>query len=216
VGRFIRYWYTYRTFVAVLLGILISGACYWLYLEQMAGDAGQSVALNISVHPEDRIMSAIGPYVTDPNIEIVGIDDQSMIGRSWPLPRDDYATALKNLEAAGAAVVAFDIEFHDSSESDATFAAALKNASIPVILGYGGSQTQAADGMYVQKGVDQLPLKKFWCADPALPQRRASSHTRTLASARPTPPQTRTACCVGSRCSSSRHAWRSLPATPRC
>ena len=62
-GRFLRYWYTYRTVVAVLLGIGVSGAMYWLYIEQVAGDAGQQVPLNVSVHPEDRIMGAAGPAI---------------------------------------------------------------------------------------------------------------------------------------------------------
>ncbi len=166
MGRFLRYWYTYRTFVAVLLGILISGLCYWLYVEQLAGDAGQNVALNISVHPEDRAMAAVGPYITDPNITIVGIDDASLNTlKTWPLPRDAYANALKNLEAAGALVVGFDVAFHDPSDNDVQFANALKAASIPVILAYGNSRTEPGAGMFVQTGVDQLPLKKFWCAD---------------------------------------------------
>jgi class 3 adenylate cyclase/CHASE2 domain-containing sensor protein len=109
-------------------------------------------------------MAATGTS-TDPNIEIVGIDDKSVT--SWPLKRDEYATVLQKLEAAGAAVAAFDIGFHDSSGpiADAAFAKALKNATIPVVLGYGGSTTNPGDGKFVQAGVDQLPLKAFWCAD---------------------------------------------------
>ena len=112
-------------------------------------------------------MSALPPYVTDPNIEIIGIDDHSLVGQNWPLPRQTYANALKNLETAGAAVVAFDVEFHDSTAGtgDKAFADALKGSSIPVVLGYGGSETSRGDAMYVQNGVDQLPLKSFWCAD---------------------------------------------------
>ena len=163
--RFIRYWYTYRTFVAILLAIVISGSCYWLYVMQVAGDAGQTVPLNISVHPEDRIFGAAGTS-TNPNIEIVGIDDATLhTEKHFPLPRDDYATVLKNLEAAGAAVVAFDVGFPDSSGNDASFAAALQNASIPVVLAYGGSDTPPADGKYIQLGPDQIPIKAFRCAD---------------------------------------------------
>jgi adenylate cyclase len=166
VFRFIRYWYTYRTFVAVLMAIVISGFCYWLYLMQVAGDAGQNVPLNISVHPEDRIMAA-NATSTNPNIEIVGIDDPTINTREWPLKRNNYATALQNLEHAGAAVVAFDVEFHDPSTTtdDRAFQNALVNAKIPVVLAYGGSDTRPGDGKYVQNGVDQLPLKAFMCAD---------------------------------------------------
>src|SRR5260370_330903 len=103
VGRFIRYWYTYRTFVAVLLGISLSGVMYWLYVEQVAGDSGQSVPVNISVHPEDRIMAATGA-TTDPNIVLVGIDNQSAATlASFPFSRDNYASALANLLQTGAA-----------------------------------------------------------------------------------------------------------------
>ena len=162
MGRFLRYWYTYRTFVAVLLGISVSGLMYWLYVMQVAGDAGQPVAVNISVPPEDRIMAAT-EQPTDPNILIVGIDDKSV--KHWPLPRSDYAALLKNLETAGAAVVAFDVEFHDSGVADITFQKALAAATIPVVLAYGGSSTLAGDGKYVQTGVDQYPLKAFRCGD---------------------------------------------------
>ena len=165
-GRFLRYWYTYRTVVAVLLGIGVSGAMYWLYIEQVAGDAGQQVPLNVSVHPEDRIMGAAGT-ATDPNVVIVGIDDQSVgaIG-FFPFSRDNYASALKNLEQAGAAVVAFDVGFPDESKDDVAFAKALRDATVPVVLAYGGSNTHPATGKFVQQDVvDQAPIKKFWCAD---------------------------------------------------
>jgi len=38
VGRYIRYWYTYRTTVAVLIAIVLSGVIYWLYTQQVACD----------------------------------------------------------------------------------------------------------------------------------------------------------------------------------
>jgi hypothetical protein len=31
VGRQIRYWYTYRTAVAVVIAVVLSGVIYWLY-----------------------------------------------------------------------------------------------------------------------------------------------------------------------------------------
>jgi adenylate cyclase len=168
VGRFLRYWYTYRTFVAVLLGIAVSGSMFWLYTQQVIGDAGGQTGLNISVHPEDRLMAGGGgPFPTDPNIEIVGIDNESVakLG-SFPIHRDLYAQALANLEKAGAAVVAFDIGFPDPGINDKPFEDALRNATVPVVLGYGGSNTQPADGKFVQGDLaDQIPLKQFWCAD---------------------------------------------------
>ena len=172
--RFVRYWYTYRTFVAVLLAIVVSGAMFVLYSWQVAGDANPgSVPLDISVHPEDRLMAAAcggaggSLCPTDPNIEIVGIDNNSLgsIG-SFPFARKFYADALKNLEAAGAAVVAFDVAFPDPSTEDSTFSKALEASTISVVLAYGGSNTRAADGRFVQQDrFDQAPLKAFWCAD---------------------------------------------------
>src|SRR5260370_35551459 len=107
VGRFIRYWYTYRTFVAVLLGISLSGVMYWLYVEQVAGDSGQSVPVNISVHPEDRIMAATGA-TTAPNIGLVGIANQSVpTPPSFPFSRENYASAPANPLQAGAGRLAF-------------------------------------------------------------------------------------------------------------
>src|SRR4029077_1180634 len=125
-----RYWYTYRIFVAVLLGIVVSGSMFWLYTQQVYGDAQPGKAiLDVSVHPEDRLMAA-GGASTEPSIEIVGIDDRSVT--SWPLKRDEYATVLQKLEAAGAAVVAFDVGFHVSSgpAGDVALAQALMDRAI--------------------------------------------------------------------------------------
>ena len=173
MGRYIRYWYTYRTAVAVLLALVLSGVMYWLYTQQLACDAHVGACVvNISVHPEDRFGFQTTP---DPHIVIVGIDNQSVkdIGR-YPVPRDRYAQALQNLEKAGAAVVAFDIGFPDQRDlaTDKAFAAALASSTVPVILGYAGDNTITADGKLIQTspgtdppGVDQIPLKMFWCAD---------------------------------------------------
>jgi adenylate cyclase len=166
LGRNIRYWYTYRTVVAVVMSLLLSGAIYWLYTQQVACDTqvGQCVA-NISVHPQDRLFSQTSP---DPNIVIVGIDDRSVqkIGQ-YPVPRDRYATALRNLEAAGAAVVTFDVGFPDARDpaGDSQLAKALASSTIPVVLSYGADNTATADGKLVQTGIDQIPLKEFRCAD---------------------------------------------------
>src|SRR5579859_2494026 len=113
VGRYIRYWYTYRTVVAVVLALVLSGAIYWLYTQQVACDAHLGRCLvNVSVHPEDRLFA----NQTDPGpgVVIVGIDNRSVqtVG-SYPVPRSVYASALQNLEKDGASVVGFDIEFAD-------------------------------------------------------------------------------------------------------
>src|SRR5690348_7888832 len=106
LGRHIRYWYTYRTAVAVLIALVLTGVMFWLYTQQLACDAHSDACVaNISLHPEDRFAAQSAP---DAGVVIVSIDDSSVqqLGR-YPLPRDLYAQALVNLEKAGATVVGF-------------------------------------------------------------------------------------------------------------
>ena len=171
VGSNIRYWYTYRTVVAVVLALALSGAIFWLYTQQAVCDAGPSGCLvKISVHPEDRLFA----NQTDPGpgVVIVGIDNRSAqaIG-TYPFPRSVYATALKNLEQDGATVVGFDVEFADPRDplTDETFARALATSTIPVVLSYPASDLKVQPGKVVQvgppDGIDQIPLKAFRCQD---------------------------------------------------
>jgi adenylate cyclase len=166
VGRYIRYWYTYRTVVAVVLALVLSGVMYFLYTQQVACDTQGSCAINISVHPEDRFVNEDPLNPPKPKVVIVGIDDKSVqtIG-TYPVPRDRYASALLNLEKDGAAVVAFDVNFPDSRDpkTDDPFAKALAASTIPVVLSYAAETTDPGNGKVIQTGVDQLPLKKFRC-----------------------------------------------------
>jgi adenylate cyclase len=178
VGRYIRYWYTYRTFVAVLIALVLSGSMYWLYTQQLICDAHLSGCLvRVSVHPEDRFYGNGKP---DKQVVIVGIDNQSVkAAGQYPLPRSAYADALRNLEKDGAAVVAFDISFPDARDltGDIAFAKALRESTVPVILAYPASEVDAGNGKLVQKTgadlIDQIPLKPFRCmdgnADPNVP-----------------------------------------------
>lgn len=166
VGRYIRFWYTYRTVVAVLIALVLSGSMYWLYTQQVACDAEPgSCLIYVSGHPEDRFVGQANP---NDNVVIVGIDNQSVkdVG-TYPVPRSVYANALQNLEKAGASVVAFDIGFSDPREkqSDKQFADALAQATIPVVLGYGADNAVPAAGKFVQTGIDQIPLRQFRCLD---------------------------------------------------
>ena len=167
MGRYIRFWYTYRTVVAVLIAVGLTLATYALYTQQVACDTntGQCV-VRVSVHPEDRLF--LNPTNPSPDVVIVGIDNASVkdIG-TYPVPRDVYAQALQNLEKAGAAVVAFDIGFSDRREtvSDNAFHDALAQATVPVVLAYGAGGIDVADGRLVQSGIDQIPYRKFRCVD---------------------------------------------------
>ncbi len=170
MGRYIRYWYTYRTVVAVLIALVLSGSIFWLSTQQLICDAHLSgCVIRVSVHPEDRFYGNGKP---DKQVVIVGIDNQSVKGAGqYPLPRSAYADALRNLEKEGAAVVAFDISFPDARDpgGDAAFAKALRASTIPVVLAYPASEIDAGNGKLVQKTgadlIDQIPLKPFRCLD---------------------------------------------------
>jgi len=173
LGRRIRYWYTYRTAVAVLMALVLSVLMYVLYTQQVACDRRTAdCQVNIAVHPEDRLFSETRP---DPNVVVVGIDDASIlkIGQ-YPVPRDRYALAIRNLEAAGAAVIALDVSLPDPRDSatDGDLATTLRQSTVPVILSY-PAEVDISDNGFVKQaspttnpsGLDQIPLKEFWCAD---------------------------------------------------
>src|SRR4029077_6879193 len=151
LGRNIRYWYTYRTAVAVLMAVVLTGLMFGLYTQQVACDAHQPTCYaNIALHPEDRLFSQPSLH---PNVVVVGIDNASVkdLGR-YPLPRNVYALALRNLEKAGAAVVAFDVSLPDPRDpvTDGDFAQTLAQATVPVLLAYGGDDAIARDGQLEQ------------------------------------------------------------------
>ena len=107
MGRYIRYWYTYRTAVAILIALVLSGAMYFLYTQQLACDAGVNGCLaNISVHPEDRFTASYDPGRPRDDVVIVGIDNESLqtLGH-YPISRDKYAQVLEVLQKDGATVV---------------------------------------------------------------------------------------------------------------
>src|SRR5438094_9147429 len=90
LSRYIRYWYTYRTAVAVLIALVLTGAMYWLYTQQLTCDAhADGCVANISVHPEDRFVTQYDPGKPLDGVVVVGIDDESVqaLGRH-PIPRD--------------------------------------------------------------------------------------------------------------------------------
>jgi len=165
LARYIRYWYTYRTAVAVMIALVLTGVMYFLYTQQLTCDARQTGCLvNLSVHPEDRFATQYDPGNA---VVIVGIDDSSVQTlKQYPLPRRYYAQALENLQKAGAMVVAYDIGFTDpSGDDDKTLAAAFAAAKVPVVLAYANGDAQVVNGKVVQQGLDQIPLRSLRCAD---------------------------------------------------
>ena len=152
-----RYWYTYRTVVAVALGLALALLMYGLFLRPDT----------LNQHPEDRLFL---PDQPNPNVVIVGIDDATIkaIGQ-YPLTRDKYAVALDNLAKAGASVVVFDIGFSEDRPGggDQLFQKSIAGAGIPVVLAYGQADLRTAAGypyMY-PSGIDNIPIRTLRCLD---------------------------------------------------
>ena len=169
LARYIRYWYTYRTAVAILIALVLTGLMSVLYSQQLTCDArGDGCIVNLSVHPEDRFATQYDPGKPQDSVVIVGIDDATVQSlRHYPLPRHYYAQALQNLEKAGALVVAYDIGFTDSSgdDDDKALAAAFASAKVAVVLAYANGDAEVLNGKVGQQGLDQIPLKSLRCAD---------------------------------------------------
>src|SRR2546423_1460541 len=190
LGRYIRYWYTYRTAVAVLIAFILTGAMFGLYTQQLTCDAHQDGCVaNVSVHPEDRFAGQYDPGKPVDSVVIVGIDDWSVgaLGQ-YPLPRSDYATALVNLEKAGAQVVGFDVGFTDRSNDDKGFAQAL-TSSWPT-----GRRASARRGAC--RPMDRAPS---WSTSPGRPGPSRSTDTTstfpTLSAANSTQARSRARSC---------------------
>jgi len=171
LGRHIRYWYTYRIAVAILIALVLSGGMFWIYTQQLTCDAHASGCLvNVSVHPEDRFAPLYDPGKPNDGVLIVGIDNASLQDpkvSSYPIPRSKYAEALLALSKAGAAAVAFDINFPDLSlpAEDQALHDAIAQTKTPVVLAYGAGVFNPGQGRYVQSGVTQIPIRAFRCLD---------------------------------------------------
>ncbi len=101
-----------------------------------------------------RTHSASGSLV------LVEIDAKSLKAiDEWPWPRSVHGRALRMLERAGASTVAFDVDFssHSVADEDAQFAAAIEQASIPIIL---PTFRQYASQRSTQE-IESLPLPAF-------------------------------------------------------
>jgi HD-GYP domain-containing protein (c-di-GMP phosphodiesterase class II)/CHASE2 domain-containing sensor protein len=74
-----------------------------------------------------------------PDVAVVALDPQSLRAfPTWPWPRRVYAEVLARLDAAGAKVVAFDIDFSSprNAEDDALFAAAIARSGRVVLAAF--------------------------------------------------------------------------------
>ena len=85
----------------------------------------------------DLLSISARPLGSNMPITIVGIDEASatQLGQRWPYPRDLHARLITNLKAAGAAVIAFDVQFSEpgTPEEDTRFAEAIAAAGNVVL-----------------------------------------------------------------------------------
>lgn len=167
IRKRLRYWYTYRIAVAVVIALGLTAAMYGLYTQQLTCDTGRDGCIvNISVHPEDRFANQYDPGKPVDGVVIAGIDDATVrsLGH-YPISRSFFAQALQAFEQDGAAAVAFDIAFPDQGDHDAAFHDALASSTVPVVLADGAGRLDIRDGEVIQSGVDQRPIRDFRCVD---------------------------------------------------
>jgi CHASE2 domain-containing sensor protein len=79
-----------------------------------------------------------GPDPMPEDVVVVGMDDQTINSRGYtfPFPRTHYATVIKQLKKAGAAVIAIDVQFTQPSTdaADNALINAVRAAGRPVVL----------------------------------------------------------------------------------
>lgn len=93
------------------------------------------------VRPLDNALAAFRANVIDRapsgGIVVVEIDSESIrAARSWPWPRERFAVAIRNLRAAGAQLVAFDVDFsaRSTAADDAALSRAIQSEPGAVVL----------------------------------------------------------------------------------
>jgi adenylate cyclase len=100
------------------------------------------------------------PLRTEMPITIVGIDEASstQMGLRWPYPRSLHADLIEKLNAAGAAVVAFDVQFSEPAEpaEDQRFAEAIAAAGNVVLASKYEYHETAATRVFMR--MDPIPL----------------------------------------------------------
>jgi adenylate cyclase len=117
----------------LLLGV--AGLCVALGLGLMATDALR----RLDLQSVDMRFDARGAKPTPTSVAVVGIDDTTLnsTGYTWPFSRKHYAKVIRQLDKAGAAVIAIDVQFTQPSPSQAADNAlilAVRSAAPKVVL----------------------------------------------------------------------------------
>ncbi len=108
----------------------------------------------------DLLSIYTAPFRTEMPITIVGIDEASstQLNQGWPFPRSLHAQLIEKLNAAGAAVVAFDVQFSEPStpEEDQRLAEAIANAGNVVLASKYEYHETAATRIFMR--MDPIPI----------------------------------------------------------
>lgn len=90
-------------------------------------------------------------------VHVVEMDAATVAAiRRWPWPRDHYARAVQQLDAAGVRSISFDVDFSSSADAagDAAFGAAIAAAAAPVALPTFAQHAGFREG----RQLDSLPI----------------------------------------------------------
>ena len=111
--------------------------------------SGASVSLDNNLASARMNALSLAPSGT---VTIVTIDAESISkAGEWPWPRERFAQALDNLNAAGAGMIALDVDFsaRSSPEGDAALVQAVQDNAGWIALPYGSPNMSSAVSRFV-------------------------------------------------------------------
>ena len=114
-----------RVALFLAVGMTTTGLALLAYGSHLiAPGSGWDVFGGAELSSIDRRFAIRGEQTPPKNIVVVKIDDTtfSELGKRWPFTRKVHAQAIKNLKAAGAKVIAYDIQFSEPTEGQAGIA----------------------------------------------------------------------------------------------
>ncbi|MCK0100314.1 EAL domain-containing protein [Qipengyuania sp. S6317L1] len=118
----------------------------------------QTDGVRLLSHEQRAAIAQLSPKKASGDLHIVEVDAESLAQtEKWPWPRDHHARLVRQLDAAGARSIVFDIDFsaHSTPDGDAAFAKALaevETASVALPT-FGQRSSENSD-----RNIDALPI----------------------------------------------------------